>query len=243
MNKVIAVVGAGPGVGLAVAQRFGREGFDVALVSRNADKLAGLVKQLNDEGITASAHPADVSDETELAAVLASIKTQYGHIDVLEFGPTAGPESLRTARNIDVESVKFHLDMAVLGAITAVRAVLPAFLERKSGTVLFTTAGSALHPINLTANFGVAAGAALNYARVLNEDLKPEGIHVGIVCISALVSRPDNPIPEGLGYPVVSSAQVADAHWEHYVERAVCEKLVGDVGDLGALSTESLEKA
>ena len=131
----------------------------------------------------------------------------------------------------------------MLGAITAVRAVLPAFLERKSGTVLFTTAASAKHPTNLTASFAVAAGAALNYARVLHEDLNPEGIHVGIVCIAALVSRPDNPIPEGLGYPVVSSAQVAEAHWEHYVERAVCEKFVGDLGGLGSLSAEDLDMA
>jgi NAD(P)-dependent dehydrogenase (short-subunit alcohol dehydrogenase family) len=243
MSKVIAVIGAGPGVGLAVAQRFGREGFNVALVSRNADKLAGLVKQLNDEGITASAHPADVSDEPGLAAALASIMSHYGHIDVLEFGPTARPDTLRSARNTDVENEKFHLNIAVLGAITAVRAVLPSFLERKSGTLLFTTASSAKHPTNLSASFGVAAGAALNYARVLNEDLKPEGIHAGIVCIAALVSRPDNPIPEGLGYPVVSSAQVAEAHWEHYVERADCEKFVGEVGGRGSLSLEDLAKA
>ena len=103
-----------------------------------------------------------------------------------------------------------HLNIAVPGAITAVRAVLPAFLVRKSGTVLFTTAASAQHPINRTASFGVAASAALNYARVLHLDLNPEGIHVGIVSIAGLVSRPDKPIPEGLGYPVVSSAQDAE---------------------------------
>lgn len=243
MSKVIAVIGAGPGVGLAVAQRFGREGFKVALVSRNPHKLEGLVKQLTDEGITASAHPADVSDQTELAAALASIHSSYGDIDVLEFGPTAGPDSLRTARDIDVVNQQFHLSMVVLGAITAVRAVLPAFLAHKSGTLLFTTSGSAQHPINRTASFGVAAGAALNYARVLHEDLKPEGIHVGIVSIAALVSRPDNPIPDDIGYPVVSSAQVAEAHWEHYVERDVCEKFVGDMSNLASLSAEDLEKA
>ncbi|MFD0478345.1 SDR family NAD(P)-dependent oxidoreductase [Nonomuraea thailandensis] len=58
----IAIVGAGPGLGLAIARTFGSRGFDVALIARTKDKLETLVAQLGKEGITAEAFPADVLD-------------------------------------------------------------------------------------------------------------------------------------------------------------------------------------
>ncbi|WP_449353083.1 SDR family NAD(P)-dependent oxidoreductase, partial [Streptomyces shaanxiensis] len=58
----IAIIGAGPGMGLAIARTFGARGFDVALISRTKEKLQTLADQLGEEGITADAFPADVLD-------------------------------------------------------------------------------------------------------------------------------------------------------------------------------------
>ncbi|KND37998.1 SDR family NAD(P)-dependent oxidoreductase, partial [Streptomyces stelliscabiei] len=58
---VIAVIGAGPGLGLSIARRFGREGFQVALVSRTQDKLDALAARLAAEGIEAAGFAADVT--------------------------------------------------------------------------------------------------------------------------------------------------------------------------------------
>ncbi|MFD5141505.1 SDR family NAD(P)-dependent oxidoreductase [Streptomyces sp. NPDC058378] len=55
----IAIVGAGPGMGLAIARTFGSQGFDVALIARNRDKLNDLAGRLDAEGITAAAFPAE----------------------------------------------------------------------------------------------------------------------------------------------------------------------------------------
>lgn len=60
--RTIAIVGAGPGMGLAIARTFGSRGFDVALVARNQAKLDDLVGTLEAEGITAAGFPADVRD-------------------------------------------------------------------------------------------------------------------------------------------------------------------------------------
>lgn len=67
MSSIIAVVGAGPGLGRAIARRFGSAGHPVALVSRNRDKLAAIAVSLRGEGITAGVFPADVTDEPGLA--------------------------------------------------------------------------------------------------------------------------------------------------------------------------------
>ncbi len=187
MAKTIAVVGAGPGVGLAVAQRFGRAGYKVALISRDAAKLDALAGQLKGEGIEAAGSPADILDRPALIAALGQAASKFGGIDVLEYGPTPTMDKLRTPTAIDVENEQYQLDLTVLGAIAAVRAVLPAMLDKKAGALLFTTAASAMYPVTFTGSFGVAAGAALNYARVLFQELAPQGIYAGIVAITGIV--------------------------------------------------------
>ena len=66
----IAIVGAGPGMGLAIARTFGSRGFGVALIARNRAKLDDMAGQLAAEGITAAAFPADVLDHDALTQAL-----------------------------------------------------------------------------------------------------------------------------------------------------------------------------
>lgn len=231
MAKTIAVVGVGPGVGMAVAERFGREGFKVALLSRRADALGGYVGELKAQGIEAAAFPADVRDRPGLVRALDAAAGHFGSIDVLEYGVTPTGDSLRTPRNITVENEQFHLDLAVLGPVAAVQAVLPGMLARKEGALLFTTAASAQHPVPFTASFGVAAGAELNYARVLFQDLAADGIYAGIVAIAGLVvPRGQDPAGRGggRGLSVMTAESVADKHWELYTRRDTPEAFAGD---------------
>jgi NADP-dependent 3-hydroxy acid dehydrogenase YdfG len=237
MAKTIAIVGAGPGVGLAIAERFGQEGFRVALLARNGKKLEELVAVLRGKGIEAAAFPADVLDRPALVAALGKAAAHFGSIDVLEYSPTVTADTLRSPRTIDVANEQLHLDLAVLGAIAAVQAVLPGLLARKAGGLLFTTAASAQHPVTFTASFGVAAGAALNYARVLYQDLKADGIYAGIVSIAGLVvqrGQEHGPSPSGL--PLVAAQDVADAHWRLFTERNTPEVIVGDMKKILTLS-------
>lgn len=81
----IAIVGAGPHLGLAIARTFGSHGFDVALISRNRTRLHDLVGTLAAEDITAAAFPADVLDREALTQALKRAATHFGGIDVLEY--------------------------------------------------------------------------------------------------------------------------------------------------------------
>jgi NADP-dependent 3-hydroxy acid dehydrogenase YdfG len=86
----IAIVGAGPGMGLAIARTFGSKGFDVALIARNRANLDDLVAQLGADGITAAAFPADVLDRDALTQALNDATARFGGIDVLEYSPVGG---------------------------------------------------------------------------------------------------------------------------------------------------------
>ena len=235
MTKTIAVVGAGPGVGLGVAQAFGRRGFNVALLARTPEKTHGLVKLLTDQGIEASAFRADITDRESLALALAHVKDRYGAIDVLEFGPSGAGGVMRAPRAIDVENAQQHLALNVLGAVAAVQAVLPDMLERKSGSLLFTTAPSAQRPLVATASYGLAAGALLNYARLLHKDLKDEGIYAGIVAIAAFVTPVGRaPDPARAAFPQVAAEEVGELHFKLHETRGECEAVIGDVERLYA---------
>src|ERR1700744_3701472 len=86
---VIAIVGAGPGLGLSIARRFGREGFAVALISRSAANLGTLTAELRRAGVEAAGFEADVRDRLALTSALAAAAHRFGPVDVLEYSPAA----------------------------------------------------------------------------------------------------------------------------------------------------------
>src|SRR4051794_35454448 len=87
-NPVIVVIGAGPGLGASVARRFGREGYDVGLVSRDDAQLAELGERLQGEGITTGWASADIADAASLSAAVERFARHSGHLDHLHFNPS-----------------------------------------------------------------------------------------------------------------------------------------------------------
>ncbi len=240
MNKTILIIGAGPGVGLAVAERFGKEGYNVALVARNKEKLHKYEDQLTAKGISAAIFPADILKRDELVEAISAAKSHFGTIDVMEFSPSPTLESMRTPRNIDVENEQYHLNLQVLSAITAVQAVLPDMLKRKEGSLLFTAAASAQKPVCMTASAGIAMGAQLNYVRVLNKDLASENIFAGIISVAGIISKEGQDssddkkhFPKGVS--IISSKDIAEAHWQMHINRHEYEIIFGDMDTLAAM--------
>lgn len=113
----IAIIGAGAGMGLAIARTFGSRGFDVALIARNRDKLDDLVGRLDAEGITAAAFPADVLDHDALTQALKGAATRFGGIDVLEYSPAGNVESttLTVPSETNASDVHWAMDFLLCG--------------------------------------------------------------------------------------------------------------------------------
>ncbi|WP_134091090.1 SDR family oxidoreductase [Olivibacter sp. XZL3] len=228
MNKTIVIIGAGSGIGKAIAERFGKEGFQVALISRNADKLLPIVKSLSEKGIKIEAFTADVLHHTSLKSALENVKSRFGGIDVLEYSP-AVYDDIQTPRNINVINLQKELNFHLLGAVAAIQEVLPELIEKRNGAILFTTAVSALYPVTFTASIGVAIGALLNYARVLHQDLKTDGIYAGIVMVAGwVVEKGQEHQDKGDGISLVFPEDVAEKHWQLFNERNTIEAIVGD---------------
>ncbi len=177
------VLGAGAGVGQAVAKAFLGRGYHVALCARNREKLDGLCAEL---GENASAWQLDVSNLEELKTCLAEIAEKHGEIEVLHFNAF----SLTPGRGSRVDAEKFSqsLGVNVTPALAASQAVIPGMKNLGKGTILFTGGGYALQPAaQVTAlSVGKAALRALN--QCLHQELSSSGIHVATVTICGIVA-------------------------------------------------------
>ena len=214
----IAIIGAGPGMGLAIARNFGSRGYDVALIARTKEKLQSLVDQLAEEGITAEAFPADVLDRPSLTAALDAVRARFGAIDVLEYSPAAhSPDpghSLATPSESTVDNLQPQIEYYLYGALTAAQAVLPAMREAGAGTLLFTTGGGSVDPVPMLGNVNAASAALRNWVLNLDKELAGSGVHAAHVAIGVWIGGGG---PEG--FPTATPDEIAPLYWELHENR------------------------
>ena len=217
----IAIVGAGPGLGLSIAKVFGARGFDVALIARSKDNLDALAAELTGAGITAEAFPADVADPGQLTDALEAAIARFGRIDVLEFSPHAGL-SFTSPKEVTIDALRPQIDSLLYGAVTAVQAVLPEMLQAGTGTLLFTTGGGAVNPYPMLATINIAQAGLRNWAINLHNSLADEGIYAANVAINLLIGTE---APEGV--PFRSPDEIAADYWNLHSSRTKPEHFIG----------------
>ena len=206
----IAIIGAGPGLGLAVARRFGRERFAVALLSRSPERLDGLAGELRAGGITAEGFAADVRDPASLSAALTAAADRLGPIEVLQYSPAPAGHFMRPVLDTTVEELTGAIETSVYGPVTAVRHVLPGMRTLGRGTIVFVNGASAVRPRPHVTGTSIAFAGESAYAQLLHDALKPDGIHVAQLII-----------PRGIGggEPSHEPAVLADKVWTQHTAR------------------------
>lgn len=219
--KTIAIIGAGIGLGFSIAKKFGKNGFQVALIARNEEKLNKLVAELKQSGIEATAFKADILDKAQINSAFTAIREKYGFIDVLEYSPAPSVQNLAgiLAGTLDVneENALYQFRFNVLGAISSINAVLPAMLEKNTGALLFTTGGSSVSPVPMMGNVGIAMAGLRNYVLNLNTELSEKGVYAGHIAIGVWMQ-------EGSG----AQDKIADIWYDMYIKRDRAEEYIGE---------------
>ncbi|MGW7612122.1 SDR family NAD(P)-dependent oxidoreductase [Streptomyces sp. NPDC054766] len=206
----IAIVGAGPGLGAAVARRFGREGFHVALVSRSQERVDGLAAELADVGVTARGFAADVRDPKALAAALDAVCGALSPIEVLQYSPVPSPDFMRPVLETRPDDMVGPIELSVYGPVAAVRQVLPGMRSLGRGTVLLVNGGSAVIPHADRAGTSIAFAAESAYGHLLHDTLAGDGIHVGQLIIPGAI------VP---GHPRKDPDVLAEVLWGMHRDR------------------------
>jgi NADP-dependent 3-hydroxy acid dehydrogenase YdfG len=221
MSKIIVVIGFGPGISTAVAQRFGAAGFSVALVARSADRLAEGVAGLKARGVPAAAFQADAGDPAAVRMAIGKARAALGPITVIHWNAFGGVETgdLLTA---DPTAVPAIFDVAVVGLLSAVQEALPDLKSAGDGAVLVTNGafGETTPQIDALAvglkvmGVALANGAKHKLVGLLAAALKDYGVHVGEVMVAGVVKG----TPWDTGN-AIDPAVIAERFWAHYDNR------------------------
>ena len=193
---VIAIIGAGPGLGAAVARKFGREGYSIALIARDRTKLDGLAAELAADGVTARGYTADVLDGAALESALASAAAELGPITTLQYSPLPSRDYLKPVLELTPELALEALQFSALGLIRAVRTVLPSMREKGDGSVILINGGTSVKARAGFAGTSVAFPAESAYGEMLYDALEEEGIRVRQLVIPGGI--PQLQLPNGI---------------------------------------------
>jgi len=222
----IAVLGAGPGLGQAVAHRYARAGYTVTLVARRPEPLGQLAALLAADGAQVRTIAADLADTAAVPQLAERIRSTGGEPDVLYYGAAAN--GFVPVLDLTPRHVRDLMPLGVHSLVALVREFLPAMAARGSGAVLSAQGASALQGNPAIAG-GLALAAQRNYLQALHAEVADSGVYVGGLYIGAAIENTPfhaqlqaaraagAPVPD---LPVVDPAHLADLLWTmHHTTR------------------------
>jgi len=232
-KKTIAIFGAGPGLGASVAGRFGREGYQVALVARRAGPLDERVAELAGAGIEAAAFPADLNDVDGIGALVGSIKERFGSIDVAFYAPVPPDTDFVAAPQLTASKLQSLARIFLFSPVEVARALLPDFLKRGDGAFIVAGGLSAVRPTPGFSAHGPLMSAVRNYVLTLNAEVSAKGVYAGSVSIGGVIDRSAGKrdldakgiqLPPSV--PIVDPDDIAQEIWTLVTERNRPEAIV-----------------
>jgi short-subunit dehydrogenase len=211
---VCAVVGAGPGMGQALARRFGREGYGVGLVARRPHALETLVKELADGGgMHVRAFPGDVSQPASLTSALNALIADLGPPEVLIYNASSHVPGAPS--ELPLETLHEALAVSLDGALVSAQIVIPAMRAAHGGSILITGGGSALTPNPDLTALSIGKAAVRHLAGNLALELRHDGIRVATLTICGPIKAGTHFDPETLAERFWQlHLQPPDAPWE-----------------------------
>lgn len=183
-NQVALVTGAGRGIGRAVALALAREGAAVALAARTRAELAAVAAEIRDGGGRALAVPTDVTQDAAVEALVEQTIGELGRLDLLvtaagvaSFGPVSG------AKPSDWDAM---LAVNLRGVMICCRAAVGPMIRQHRGTIVNIASVAASRPIPGAAAYAATKAGVVAWSRVLAEEVRSDGVRVGVVLPGAV---------------------------------------------------------
>jgi short-subunit dehydrogenase len=198
----LLLVGAGPGLGVAVARRFAVGGYRVTLVARSTDNLGDLAGSLSDTGAEIGTIKADASDPEGLGARLSELYRAQGAPGVIIYNAVMGAPDQLLSASVDHLQAAYAVD--VISAIVVAQVAAPAMRAAGFGTMIVTGGAFADHPIPALATVSLGKAALRSAATMLGVDLGPAGIRVATLTIAGQI----------VAGTAFDPARIADRYWQ-----------------------------
>ena len=184
-GKVVLITGSSRGLGLAMAEEFGRRGARLVLTARDPWELERAQQKLVACGAVGSPSqvltiPADLRHAEEASHVVEQATARFGRIDVLV--NNAGVITVGPVQNQRIEDFRDVMDANFFTGVNCAMSVLPQMLERRSGTIVNITSIGGKIPVPHLLPYTASKFAAVGFSEGLHAELRSKGVHVLTVC-------------------------------------------------------------
>ena len=175
VDKVIWITGASSGIGKALAIKFAKEGWKVAISARRENLLNEIAKNYN--GIFP--YPLDVTDSKKCELVFNSIKEKFKNVDISVF--STGIHDPKSEKSLDLNKVRQIMEVNFFGTINSVNAVYKYYKERKSGQISIVSSVAGYRGLPAGGAYCASKSALTSFTESLNFDMKRKNVRVSLI--------------------------------------------------------------
>ena len=191
-QKKIWITGASSGIGKAVAEKFAKEGWQVAVSARRKEILDQMAKDRN-----ISSFPSDVVDEENCKITFQKIISEFTEIDLCIF--CSGTYDPKKEKEIDIKQSKFIMDVNYFGVLNCVKSVEKYFKDKKNGHISIVSSIAGYRGLPNSSGYGPSKAALNNFAESIYFDFKKYNIRVSVISPgfikTPLTDKNDFPMP------------------------------------------------
>ena len=191
-QKKIWITGASSGIGKAVAEKFAKEGWQVAVSARRKEILDQMAKDHN-----IYSFPLDVVDEQNCKITFQKIISEFTEIDLCIF--CSGTYDPKKEKEIDIKQSKFIMDVNYFGVLNCVKSVEKYFKDKKNGHISIVSSIAGYRGLPNSSGYGPSKAALNNFAESIYFDFKKYNIRVSVISPgfikTPLTDKNDFPMP------------------------------------------------
>ncbi len=179
-GKNALITGASSGIGKATALTFAKAGINLALVSRNQDKLEEIALTAREMGVKATAYPLDLAKIDQIKQKISAIATDFGGINILINNAGMG----YTANLMDTPLIDWQkiIDLNLTSAFVCIQGILPQMRERAEGTIINVVSIAGKNTFPGWGAYSVSKFGLMALSKTLAAEESSNGIRVTAIC-------------------------------------------------------------
>ncbi len=202
-NKTVIVTGAGGGLGREHALEFARRGANVVVndlggsvdgTGGSSEAAEAVVKEITDNGGTAIANGASVTDDDGVQNMVKQTLDAFGRIDVLV--NNAGILRDKSFTKMTLEEFQTVLEVHVLGTVKPTHAIFPIMKEQGFGRIMVTTSSSGLYGNFGQSNYGAGKMGVVGFMNTIKLEGQKYNVHINALAPIAATRMTEGLIPE-----------------------------------------------
>jgi len=214
------IIGAGPKLGAALAKRFAIAGHDVAVASRNPDKLNTLIEDIKSRGGSIKSYNCDGINEAEVINLFDTVEAEMSPCQVAIYNASA--RARKPISETSVEEISYSWQVLCLGGFLLGREAAKRMQRRSNGSILFTGATASMKGYPHSATFAIGKFGLRGLAESMARELHPMGIHVAHFNIDGGIGQDEQGDsllrPESIAETYYQVHMQHRSAWSHNVE-------------------------